>query len=126
SKCCWTPCDVQAQQNQARSVTPSLRPGTSTRFSAASRSPTAARQCTSRWCSSSAKGSWLLSMNDQLTIRTMTPAEVEMAVDWAVAEGWTPGFTGAATFLAGGPEGFITGLVVDEPVAAISAVRYGR
>src|SRR4051794_34724229 len=60
-----------------------------------------------------------------LTIRSMTAAEVELAADWAAKEGWNPGFTDAASFRAADPEGFLIGLVGDEPVSMISAITYG-
>ena len=59
------------------------------------------------------------------TIRTMTPDEIGLALDWAAAEGWNPGLYDAAPFLAADPEGFLIGLLEDEPVAMISAVRDG-
>lgn len=59
-------------------------------------------------------------------VRTMTRPELELAIDWAAAEGWNPGLHDAECFRAADPGGFLVGLVGDEPVAAISAVRYGR
>lgn len=65
-------------------------------------------------------------MTDNLTIRTMTPNEVkQLAIEWAAGEGWNPGHSDAASFYAADPEGFLIGLLGDEPVACISAVRYG-
>lgn len=60
-----------------------------------------------------------------LTIRSMTRAEVDLAIDWAAAEGWNPGLTDAAPFHAADPDGFLVGTLAGEPVAMISAVRYG-
>ena len=60
-----------------------------------------------------------------LAIRTMTRADVDLAIDWAAAEGWNPGLDDAACFHAADPEGFLLGSVDGEPVATISAVRYG-
>lgn len=58
-------------------------------------------------------------------IRTLTPAEVDLAVDWAAREGWNPGLHDAPAFLAQDPEGFL-GLFRDgELVACISLVTYG-
>lgn len=59
-------------------------------------------------------------------VRTMTRPELELAIDWAAAEGWNPGLHDAECFRAADPGGFLVGLVGDEPVAAISAVRYRR
>ena len=39
-------------------------------------------------------------MTPTTTIRTLDPAEVERAVDWAAREGWNPGLADAAAFLA--------------------------
>jgi GNAT superfamily N-acetyltransferase len=64
-------------------------------------------------------------MSEQaLTIRSMTAAEVEIAEDWAAKESWNPGYTDAASFRAADPDGFLVGLLGDEPVAMISAVAY--
>ena len=55
----------------------------------------------------------------------MTRPEVDLAIDWAAAEGWNPGLHDAACFHAADPDGFLIGLIDDEPVAMISVVRYG-
>jgi len=55
----------------------------------------------------------------------MTRVDVDLAIDWAAAEGWNPGLNDAACFRAADPEGFLLGSVDGEPVATISAVRYG-
>lgn len=59
-----------------------------------------------------------------LAIRTMSRAELDLAVDWAAAEGWNPGHHDAIAFHATDPAGFLVGLVDGAPVAAISVVRY--
>jgi GNAT superfamily N-acetyltransferase len=59
------------------------------------------------------------------TIRTMTREEVDLAVEWAAAEGWNPGLNDAASYYAADPTGFLIGLLGDEPIATISAVKYG-
>lgn len=59
-------------------------------------------------------------------IRSMQPDEIAIAVDWAAAEGWNPGLHDAHSFSRPDPEGFLLGLLDDEPVATISAVRYGE
>jgi hypothetical protein len=63
---------------------------------------------------------------DTYTIRTMNRRELDMAIDWAAAEGWNPGLGDADCFYAADPEGFFIGLVGDEPVATLSAVKYGN
>ena len=60
-----------------------------------------------------------------MTIRTMTRNEADLAIEWVAAEGWNPGVNDAACFHAADPEGFLLGSVDGEPVATISAIRYG-
>jgi GNAT superfamily N-acetyltransferase len=62
---------------------------------------------------------------DRMEIRQMHRRELEMALDWAAAEGWNPGWHDAACFHAADPGGFLVGLVGGEPVASIFAVKYG-
>ncbi len=58
-------------------------------------------------------------------IRPLTPAEVDLAVEWAAREGWNPGLSDASAFLAQDPAGFM-GLFRDGDLAAcISVVTYG-
>jgi hypothetical protein len=59
------------------------------------------------------------------SIRRMTRQEIGTAVDWVAEEGWNPGLHDADCFHTADPEGFLIGLLGNEPVAAISAVRYG-
>jgi GNAT superfamily N-acetyltransferase len=54
----------------------------------------------------------------------MRPREIEMAVDWAAAEGWNPGFQDAACFAPVDPRGFLVGEVDGTPAAIISTVNY--
>jgi len=58
-------------------------------------------------------------------IRAMKRHEVDMAVEWAATEGWNPGLEDAECFYRADPEGFLVGLLGDEPVSTISVVRYG-
>jgi GNAT superfamily N-acetyltransferase len=60
-----------------------------------------------------------------LDIRVMRPAELQLALDWAAAEGWNPGLADVGPFLAADPEGFLLGCLDGEPVGCISLVRYG-
>ena len=53
-------------------------------------------------------------------VRTMTRPELDVAVDWAAAQGCNPGLHDANCFHAADPEGFLIGLLEDEPVATIS------
>lgn len=57
-------------------------------------------------------------------IRTMSRAELELMLDWAAAEGWNPGLDDATPFQVADPGGFLMGLLDEEPIAAISVVRY--
>lgn len=59
------------------------------------------------------------------TIRSMSREELDIAVEWAAREGWNPGLHDAGCFHTADPDGFLIGLLGDEPVAAISAVKYG-
>lgn len=58
--------------------------------------------------------------------RVMTRQEMDIAIDWAAAEGWNPGLYDADCFHAADPDGFLVGLLEDEPVATISVVKYGH
>lgn len=60
-----------------------------------------------------------------LTIRAMTRQQLDMGIDWAAQEGWNPGLHDADSFYASDPQGFLIGLLNDEPVGMVSAVRYG-
>ncbi|MGO4387528.1 GNAT family N-acetyltransferase [Microvirga sp. 2YAF29] len=62
---------------------------------------------------------------DDLTIRVMSREDLDRAVDWAATEGWNPGLKDAECFQVADPAGFLMGFAGDEPVAAISVVRYG-
>ena len=63
---------------------------------------------------------------DAYSIRAMTRPEVDLAVEWAAAEGWNPGLDDAERFHAADAGGFLVGLVGGEPVATISVVKYGE
>lgn len=64
-------------------------------------------------------------MTQGYRIRTMARDELAIALDWAAAEGWNPGLHDAPCFHAADQEGFLLGLLDGEPVATLSAVRYG-
>jgi len=61
-----------------------------------------------------------------MQVRTMSPGELEIALEWAAAEGWNPGLHDARAFHPVDPDGFLIGVVGGEPVASISVVRYDR
>jgi GNAT superfamily N-acetyltransferase len=52
-------------------------------------------------------------------------ADMELLRDWAGAEGWNPGDSDRFAFAVADPEGFLVGRLGGEPVACVSAVRYG-
>ena len=58
------------------------------------------------------------------TIRPMLRSEVDLAVEWAAAEGWNPGLHDADCFYAADPNGFLIGLLGNEAIATLSAIRY--
>lgn len=58
-------------------------------------------------------------------IRPMTRPDLDLAVDWAAAEGWNPGLHDADAFFATDPTGFFIGELDGQPIGCISAVRYG-
>jgi ribosomal protein S18 acetylase RimI-like enzyme len=60
------------------------------------------------------------------TIRTMTRKELHIAVEWAAIEGWNPCLHDADCYYCADPNGFLIGLLGDEPIATISAVKYGK
>lgn len=62
----------------------------------------------------------------EFVIRSMSRPEIDLAVEWAAREGWNPGLHDADAFYAADPQGFLVGLLREEPVAVISAVRYGQ
>lgn len=59
------------------------------------------------------------------TIRAMSRQELDLALDWAAAEGWNPGLYDADCFHKADPNGFLLGLIGNEPIATISVARYG-
>jgi len=59
-----------------------------------------------------------------MTIRRMTPEDVNTVIDWAAAEGWNPGLDDAEAFLAADPDGFFLKTVDGRPAAAVSVVNH--
>jgi GNAT superfamily N-acetyltransferase len=64
-------------------------------------------------------------MSPTYRIRPMTRADLDLAVDWAAAEGWNPGLHDADAFFATDPTGFFLGELGHQPIGCISAVSYG-
>ena len=61
-----------------------------------------------------------------LTIRNLTRPELDIAVDWAAAEGWNPGLHDADCFWRQDPQGFFGGFLEGEVVASVSLVVYDQ
>jgi hypothetical protein len=61
-------------------------------------------------------------MQQKFHIERMDRERLELALDWAAAEGWNPGLHDAACFFTADPGGFFMGFLGDEPVGSISAV----
>ena len=59
-------------------------------------------------------------------IRTMSLEDLEEAVTWAAEEGWNPGLHDARCYYQTDPEGFFVLELNGKPIAAISAISYGR
>jgi Acetyltransferase (GNAT) domain/Acetyltransferase (GNAT) family len=59
------------------------------------------------------------------TISTASVDDIRRLEEWSHEEGWNPGRSDARAFFPTDPEGFIFGRLDGEPVASISAVRYG-
>jgi GNAT superfamily N-acetyltransferase len=59
------------------------------------------------------------------TVRTMNQQELaDYPLTWAINEDWHPGDYDAEYFHATDPNGFFLGVLEDEPIAAMSAVKY--
>ncbi|MFM0056464.1 GNAT family N-acetyltransferase [Paraburkholderia phytofirmans] len=71
-------------------------------------------------------GETIVSESDDFVVRTMSAADVALAVEWAAQEGWNPGLHDAECFRAADPHGFFIGEWRGEPVACLSAVAYGK
>ncbi len=63
--------------------------------------------------------------SDKFQIETMSRRQVDLAIDWAAAEGWNPGLEDADCFYAADQSGFLIGTLEDRPIACISVVKYG-
>ncbi len=64
-------------------------------------------------------------LKPRYTIRLMTRQDLDLAIDWAAAEGWNPGLQDADCFYAADADGFLMGWLAGQPIAAISVVKYG-
>ena len=59
-------------------------------------------------------------------IRIATRTEVDIAIEWSAEEGWNPGLHDADCYYSADPSGFLIGLLGNEPIATISAIKYGN
>jgi GNAT superfamily N-acetyltransferase len=59
------------------------------------------------------------------SIQPMSREALDVAIAWAAAEGWNPGLQDGDCFYATDPTGFWMGVLGDEMIASISAVKYG-
>ena len=65
-----------------------------------------------------------MTIKQNYTIHTMTREQLDIAVEWAAAEGWNPGLHDADCYYAADPNGFLMGFLDEEPIASISVVKY--
>jgi hypothetical protein len=56
-------------------------------------------------------------MTKPTLVRTMSRAELDLAVEWATAEGWNPGLQDATAFHAADPGAFLVACRDDHPAA---------
>ncbi len=63
--------------------------------------------------------------NRVFSIKTATREEFDIAIKWAAKEGWNPGKHDGDCYYNVDTEGFFIGYLDDEPIATISAVKYG-
>lgn len=61
---------------------------------------------------------------ESFSISTMSKNDLQIAFQWAGAEGWNPGLSDAECFYPADPDGYFMGFLGDEPVGSISAVCY--
>ena len=59
-----------------------------------------------------------------VVIKNMTRADLDVAIEWAAAEGWNPGQYDAEVFFATDPNGFFMAWEDGRPIGTIAAVRY--
>ena len=63
-------------------------------------------------------------MPERYHIRTLSPHELALPLEWAAAEGWNPGIADAACFASVDAKAFLLGELDGEPAASISVVNY--
>ncbi|MDU8644865.1 GNAT family N-acetyltransferase [Pseudomonas syringae group sp. 26L6] len=60
-----------------------------------------------------------------LSIRPMQPSDLDKVIQWTSGEGWNLGLNDGRAFQVADPTGLFVACLNDDPVAAISAVKYG-
>lgn len=75
-------------------------------------------------CTLTTRGNTVINKN--FSIRIATRSEVDIAIEWAAKEGWNPGLHDAGCYYSADPAGFLVGLLGNEPIATISAIKYGN
>lgn len=65
-------------------------------------------------------------ITETFEIRPMRRADLDLALDWAAAEGWNPGIYDAECFYQTDQSGFWMGELHGEPIGCISAVAYDQ
>lgn len=65
-----------------------------------------------------------MSLTCGLSVRAMSLADLQLALDWASAERWNPGLFDAEPFLAADPQGFFFAEIDSRPAGSIAAVAY--
>lgn len=63
-------------------------------------------------------------VQDPVKIRNMTRDEMDLAVEWAAAEGWNPGLNDAECFYHADQHGFFVATRENDVLCTCSAVRY--
>jgi ribosomal protein S18 acetylase RimI-like enzyme len=63
---------------------------------------------------------------NQYLIRTMNRKEIDYSIEWAAKEGWNPGISDADCFHCADPNGFLVGILNNEPISTISVIKYGK
>lgn len=63
--------------------------------------------------------------DNHFTIRIATQEEVNIAIEWAAKEGGNPGIHDADCYYLADQNGFLIGFLGNEPIATISAIKYG-
>jgi len=56
----------------------------------------------------------------------MQKDELNLALEWASEEGWNPGLNDATCYYQADPDGFLVGVLNDEIIACIAALKYSN